>query len=166
MLSLFPRKKKPCSNFLDIATDAVNASTLEEVLGHATPQQRAHVAACDDCRAALEELLAARQLLGALPPQASVPRPWFASKVMSAIEARETELSRLATAWTLVPKLASRLAWVSAVAILVAGTWLYRKPAPSPPAQTVTEASVESIFETSPPPSQDDLLIGTVEKHP
>jgi hypothetical protein len=165
MLSLFPRKKKPCSNFLDIATDAVNASTLEEVLGHATPQQRAHVAACDDCRAALEELLAARQLLGAVPPQESVPRPWFTSKVMSAIEARETELSRLATAWTLVPKLASRLAWVSAVAILVAGTWLYRKPAPSPPAQTAAEASVESVFETSPPPSQDDVLLSTVEKN-
>jgi hypothetical protein len=84
---------------------------------------------------------------------------------MSAIEARETELSRLATAWTLVPKLASRLAWVSAVAILVAGTWLYRKPAPSPPAQTAAEASVESVFETSPPPNQDDMLLSAVEKN-
>jgi hypothetical protein len=165
MLSLFPRKKKPCSNFLDIATDAVNTATLEEVLGHATPQQRAHVAACDDCRAALEELLAARRLLSAVPSQASVPRPWFTSKVMSAIAARETELSRLATAWTLVPKLASRLAWVSAAAILVAGTWLYRKPASSPPGQTATEASVESVFETSPPPNQDDMLLSAVEKN-
>jgi len=164
MLSLFPRKKKPCSNSLDIVTDAGNAATLEELLGSATPQQRAHVAACDDCRAALEELLAARQILRAIPPQARVPRPWFTSKVMSAIEARETELSRLATAWTLVPKLASRLAWVSAVAILAAGTWLYRKPFSSPPVQTVTEASVESIFETSPPPNQDDVLLSTVEK--
>jgi hypothetical protein len=165
MLSLFPRKKKTCSNSLDIVTDAGNAATLEEVLGSATPQQRAHVAACDDCRAALEELLAARQLLSAIPPQASVPRPWFASKLMSAIEARETELSRLATALTLVPKLASRLAWVSAAAILVAGTWLYRKPVSSPPGQTVTEASAESIFETSPPPHQDDVFWSTVEKN-
>ncbi len=165
MLSLFLRKKKVCSNVLDIFTDTVNAATLEELLGHATPQQRAHVAACDDCRAALEELLAARQLLSAIPPQASVPRPWFTSKVMSAIEARETELSRLTAAWTLVPKLASRLAWASAAAILVAGTWLYRKPVSPPPAQTATEASVESVFETSPPPSQDDVLISTVEKN-
>jgi hypothetical protein len=165
MLSLFLRKKKACSNVLDITADTVNAATLEELLGHATPQQRAHVAACDDCRQALEELLAARQLLSAIPRQASVPRPWFASKVMSAIEAREAEFSRLATAWTLVPKLASRLAWVSAAAILIAGTWLYRKPTSSPPGQTATEASVESVFETSPPPHQDDVLLSAVEKN-
>lgn len=165
MLSQFLRKKKVCSNVLDISADTVDAATLEELLGHATPQQRAHVAACDDCREALEELLAARQLLSAIPSQASVPRPWFASKVMSAIEAREAEFSRLATAWTLVPKLASRLAWVSAVVILAAGTWLYRKPASSPPVQTATEASVESIFETSPPPNQDDVLLSPAEKN-
>ena len=165
MLSLFLRKKKVCSNVLDISADTANAATLEELLGHATPQQRAHVAACDDCRKALEELLAARQLLSAIPPQASVPRPWFASNVMSAIAAREAEFSRLASAWTLIPKLASRLAWVSAVAILAAGTWLYRKPASSPPVQTATEASVESIFETSPPPSQDDVLLNPAEKN-
>jgi anti-sigma factor RsiW len=165
MFSLFLRKKKACSNVLDISTDTVNAATLDELLDDATPQQRAHVAACDDCREALEELLATRLLLNVIPPQASVPRPWFASRVMSAIEGREAEFSRLATAWMLVPKLASRLAWVSAVAILVAGTWLYRKPASSPPGQTATEASVESVFETSPPPNQDDVLLGTVEKN-
>jgi len=165
MLSLFLREKKACSNFLDIVTDTVNTATLEELLSQATAQQRAHVAACDDCRQALEELLAARLLLSAIPPQASVPRPWFASKVMSAIAARETEFSRLASAWTLVPKLASRLAWLSAAAILIAGTWLYRKPAPSPPGQAATEASVESVFETSPPPHQDDVLLSAVEKN-
>jgi len=166
MFSLFRLQDAECGALRDALGEVTGATTLQELLDHATPQQRAHVAACDDCREALEELLATRLLLSVIPPQASVPRPWFASRVMSAIEAREAEFSRLATAWMLVPKLASRLAWVSAVAILVAGTWLYRKPTSSPPAQTVTEASVESVFETSPPPQQDDVLLSTVEKHP
>jgi len=164
MFSLLRLQKGECAALRDALGEAPRAATLQELLDHATPQQRAHAAACDDCREALQELLATRLLLSAIPPQASVPRPWFASKVMSAIAARETEFSRLAAAWTLVPKLASRLAWASAAAILVVGTWLYRKPVSSSPGQTATEASVESIFETSPPPHQDDVLLSTVEK--
>jgi hypothetical protein len=166
MSSLFKLRKGECAALREALGEVTGATTLQELLGHATAQQRAHVAACDGCREALEELLATRLLLSAIPPQASVPRPWFASRVMSAIAAREAEFSRLATAWTLVPKLASRLAWVSAVAILVAGTWLYRKPAASPPVQTAAEASAESVFETSPAPHQDDVLLSTVEKNP
>jgi hypothetical protein len=165
MFNLLRLQKRECGALRDALGEAPRAATLQELLSHATMQQRAHVAACDDCREALEELLATRLLLSSIPPQASVPRPWFAQRVMSAIAARETEFSRLATAWTLVPKLASRLAWVSAVAILVAGTWLYRKPFSSTPGQAVTEATVESIFETSPAPSQDDVLLSTVEKN-
>jgi len=165
MFSLLRLQKGECGALRDALGEAPRAATFQELLDHATPQQRAHAAACNDCREALEELLATRLLLSAIPPQASVPRLWFAQRVMSAIAARETEFSRLATAWTLVPKLASRLAWVSVAAILAAGTWLYRKPVSSPPGQTVTEASVESIFETSAPPQQDDVLLSTVEKN-
>lgn len=165
MLRLFRREKKACRNFLDLLNNPVSIATLEEFLAGATPQQRAHVAACDDCHNALEELLTTRLLLSAIPSQADLPRPWFASKVMAAIAARETEVRRLASAWTLVPRLASRLACVSALAILVAGTWLYRNPRSSPPGQPATEASVESIFDASPALQQDDLLLNTVEKN-
>jgi hypothetical protein len=165
MLSLFRREKKVCSNFLDMIANTANIATLQEFLASATPDQRAHAAACEACRIAVEEFLAARTLLNALPSRGNAPRPWFASKVMAAIAAREIEVRRLATAWTLVPRLASRLACISALAILVAGTWLYRKPASSPPGQTGTEASVESIFEGSPAPSQDDVFLNTVEKN-
>jgi hypothetical protein len=165
MLSLFGRKKKACSTFLDTLTHTVNIATLEEFSASASPQQRAHASACEDCRIAAGEFLAARALLGALPSQADTPRPWFASKVMAVIAARETEVRRLASAWTVVPRLASRLACISALVILVAGTWLYRKPVSAPPGQTATEASVESIFESSPPPHQDDVFSSTVEKN-
>jgi hypothetical protein len=145
--------------------EAAGATTVAEFLAHATPPQRAHAAACEDCRAALEELFAARLLLAALPSQANVPRPWFASKVMAAIAAREAEYRRLTTAWTVVPKLASRLVLASAVAILVAGTWLYKTPVASTSGQNVTEARVESIFEPSPPSPQDDVFLNAVEKN-
>jgi hypothetical protein len=165
MVSLFGRKKKACSTFLDTLTHTVNTATLLEFLASASPQQRAHASACEDCRIAAEEFLASRALLGALPSQAETPRPWFASKVMAAIAARETEVRRLATAWTLVPRLASRLACISALVILVAGTWLYRNPVSASRGQTGTEASVESIFESSPAPQQDDMLLTTAEKN-
>jgi hypothetical protein len=165
MLSLFRRERKACITFLDILNNAVNKATLEEFLAGATPEQRAHAASCENCRAAVEEFLAARALLNALPSQADLPRPWFASKVMAGIAARETEVRRLASAWTLVPRLASRLACVSALAILVAGTWLYHNPRSSPPSQTTAEASVESIFEAPSASQQDDVLSNAAEKN-
>jgi hypothetical protein len=165
MTSLFRRRKRECNNFRDALDEVAGAATIQELLADASPLLRAHAAACEDCRKASEELLATRLLLSALAPQRDVPRPWFASRVMSAIAARGTESIRLATAWTVVPKLASRLAWVSALAILVASTWLYRKPVSASPSQTATEASVESIFETAPPPQQDDVFLSTVEKN-
>jgi hypothetical protein len=165
MFTLFRREKETCISFRDALNEAEGATTVQAFLAEAPSQLRAHAAACEDCREALEELFAARLLLSALPPQASAPRPWFASKVMSAIAAREAESHRLAAAWAMVPKLASRLAWFSAVAILVAGTWLYRKPVISPSSQNAPEASVESIFETSPPLHQDDVLVSPAEKN-
>jgi len=132
MLSLFRRKKQACSNFLDALDDAANAVTLQEFLA-AAPQRRAHAASCEDCRIAAGEFLAARALLSALPAQADRSRPSFASKVMAAIAARETDVRRLATAWTLVPRLASRLACISALAILSRAPGYTENPSPLRP---------------------------------
>jgi hypothetical protein len=164
MISLFRRHKRECNNFRDALSEVAGAATIQELLADASPQQRAHAAACEDCRKALEEFLATRVLLSALQPQMDVPRPWFASRVMSAIAARGSESSRLATAWTAVPKLASRLAWISAVAILVASTWLYQKPVTSM-GQSGADPSAETLFETpSQQANQDDVLVSMVEK--
>ena len=165
MFSPFRWQKGECNNFRDAMNEVEGAATLPAFLAHATPRQRSHAAACEDCRKALEELLATRLLLTALQSQADMSRPWFASRVMSAIAAREAEYRRLATAWTVVPKLASRLVLASAVAILVAGTWLYKSPVASISGQIVTEASAESVFESSPPSHQDDVFLSTVEKN-
>lgn len=126
------------------------------------PALAAHLSACSDCRAAADEFYASRTLLAALPPQRREPAPWFAARVMSAIAAREAELRRSLDVWAVVPRLAARLTWVSALALLLAGTWLYQQPRATPPGQTD-----ESLFDSGPssPAPQDDLLATFGENH-
>jgi len=53
------------------------------------------------------------------------PSPFFAKRVMAAIEAKENELAGRTRAWAAVPAFASRLSAIAALLLLVAGTWLY-----------------------------------------
>ena len=53
------------------------------------------------------------------------PSPFFAKRVMAAIEAREAELTRRARAWAAVPAFASRLSAIAALLLVMAGTWLF-----------------------------------------
>jgi hypothetical protein len=117
-----------------------------------------HLAVCADCQAAADELLVSRALLRKIPPQLVEPGPWFAPRVMAAIAVRESSLRRSQEAWTVVPKLAARLTWVSAVALLLAGTWLYQSP--NSTQKSSNESGMESLFDSpSTPPPQDDGLI-------
>src|ERR1700744_509129 len=99
--------KKPedeCSRFRD---------SLEEVAsGGASREMLEHSAACEDCAAAAEELLESRELLRALPREAA-PSAWFAPRVMAAIAAREAELRQSFDAWSVIPKFALQLTWIS-----------------------------------------------------
>jgi hypothetical protein len=117
-----------------------------------------HLSACADCKAAADELLLGRALLRNMPPQLVEPGPWFASRVMAAITARESNQRRSQEAWTVVPKLAARLTWVSALAILLAGTWLYQSP--NSVQRPGDENGFESLFDgPAGSPPQDDALI-------
>ena len=109
----------------------------------------------------------AQEIFRVIPRQAAEPEPWFASRVMAAIAAREEELSEAARAWLAVPKLAARLSLASAALLLVASTWLYEKPA-GPRQQSPSGATIsqEYLFEApQPPASQDDVLISMAEEN-
>jgi len=81
---------------------------------------------------------------------------------MSAIAAREAELSRAINAWTIIPKLASPVAWAAGLAILMAVSLFYQKPATS---QLRAEPSPESLFDNAPAPANhDDVLVSMVEQ--
>lgn len=137
---------------------------FRESLEEAVPTTlRGHAAECRDCQAAVEELAASRELLSALPKQAQVG-PWFAPRVMAAIRARESELRRSADAWTVVPKLARRLTWVSALALLLAGSWLFGWTAATPLKPVSTDITGEPVPDYAAPANNDDMLLSLAEK--
>jgi hypothetical protein len=163
MFSLLKRQRFECRELWQVLDSVDPAIPRQSLLAAATPELQVHAANCDECHTRLDELAATRELLASLQPQSAISRPWFASRVMSAIAAREAELSRAIDAWTIVPKLASRLAWAAALAILMAVSLLYQKPATS---QRVTEPSPESLFDNAPSPANhDDVLVSMVENH-
>ncbi len=162
MFNLLKRQRFECRELWNILDNADHAIVWQSALAQATPEQQAHAAQCDECRTRLEELGATRELLAPLQPHSGISRPWFTSRVMSAIAAREAELSRAINAWTIIPKLASRVAWAAGLAILMAVSLFYQKPATS---QLGTEPSPESLFDNAPSPaSHDDVLVSMVEQ--
>jgi hypothetical protein len=98
-----------------------------------------------------------------LPRRAEVG-PWFAPRVMAAIAARESELRRSIDAWTIVPKLARRLSWVSALALVLASTWLFGRPASTPSNPVSTDLTGEPAYENTAPVNNDELLLSLAEK--
>ncbi len=153
-----PKKSEDCSRFRESLEGSARVAVLSSTL-------REHAAACADCSAIAEEVLASRALLKTLSAsEADLARPWFAPRVMAAIAARESELRHSLEAWTAVPKLAAKLTWACALALLLASTWLYERPRSTP--KLGTDATVESLFDLPPASSatQDDILMSRLEK--
>jgi len=162
------RRRAECREFQlqleDAAGATPSAKGLSELLAAAPAALKAHVASCESCSASAENILAARALLAALPSHAAMAGPWFAPRVMAAIAARKAELSRAADTWTFLPKLAARLTWASAVALLLASTWLYQKPVSAPSRPVATDITGEPVVDTTTPVSNDDVLVSLSEK--
>ena len=135
--------------------------TLENVadLAALSSTQQEHLAACPACQEASSDISTSRRIvLRDVPARAASPGPWFTSRVMAAIVARESELRQSLDAWAAVPQLAARLTWLSALALLVASTWLYQLPKPTP--ISGSESAVESLFDSpqSSAPQEDVVL--------
>jgi hypothetical protein len=127
--------------------------------------ERAHIAACMSCQEAANDLLATREIFKDVTSDAGTERPWFATRVMAAIAARERELSETASTWLAVPRFASRLALASGTALLIASTWLYERPQPPVNQQAAARAAQESLFEAPPTVNQDDVLVPVQENN-
>ena len=84
------------------------------------------------------------------------PSPYFAKRVMAAIEAQEAEVARRTRAWAAVPGFASRLAAVAGFMLLVAGTWLYEGAIRRPVA---TGGIFEDSAAAAASSSQDDVFV-------
>ena len=134
--------------------------TLENVadLAALSLAQQEHLAACLACQEASSDISTSRIVLRDVPARAASPGPWFAPRVMAAIAARESELRSTLETWAAVPRLAARLTWLSALALLVASTWLYQLPRSTP--ISGDESGVESLFDSqqSSAPQEDAVL--------
>lgn len=157
MVSLLKGIGKECSRFREALETNADVPALPSAL-------QEHAVKCADCKMAAEEVTATRALLQPLPSQAAMPRPWFAPRVMAAIAAREAELRRPIDAWTAVPKLAAKLSWASALALLLASTWLYERPRPMPAKPALTDLAGDPENLSAAAQDQDDILAAPLEK--
>ena len=168
MKHLLNKRTARCREFQsqleDAASAAPDAKELPQLLAAAPVALKDHAAACADCRAAAENILAARALLTELPSFAATAGPWFAPRVMAAIAARKADLARAADTWTFLPKLAARLTWASAVALLLASTWLYQKPANPSAKPVATDITGEPVVDAATPANNDEVLVSLAEK--
>jgi hypothetical protein len=168
MTNFLSKRKAECRGFQTQLEDAAGAAPgvteLSELLGSAPVALKEHVTACADCRTAAENILAARALLAVLPSYSTMAGPWFAPRVMAAIAARKAELSRAADTWTFLPKLAARLTWASAIALLLASGWLYQKPVSTAAKPVATDITGEPLADNTAPAYNDDVLASLAEK--
>ena len=163
--NLLKKSGSECNNTQDALEQAAlrnsSAHTIQQLMEELPTAQREHLSACGHCRESAETLAATRRIFQGAAGTTEPERPFFASRVMAAIAAKERELVQLINPWSEVPRFATKLAWISAVLLLAGTTWFYEKHATEPPRSS--DASQDSIFETPAPPSQDDVLISMAE---
>jgi hypothetical protein len=163
------KSEEECRKLQDLLEDAAaarpDAASIKELGEGMSPEAQTHIAACGSCQEIAQDLLAAREIFKGVASSTATQRPWFATRVMAAITARERELAEAAGTWLAVPKFASRLALASGALLLVASTWLYERPLPTVNQRASNLAAQESLFET-PPMNQDDVLVNMQENNP
>ena len=154
MWNLLNKNDRECGKLRDLLEESAAAlpeATSVEQLSAAWPAaQRRHLAACGRCQEAAHDLLATREIFKGVGSATEMAKPWFATRVMAAIAARERELAEAASAWLVVPKFASRLALASGALLSVASLWLYERPLPAANQRASTLAAQESLFEAAP----------------
>jgi hypothetical protein len=170
MWNLLKKRDEDCWKLQNLLEESAAVSPeavrVEELSGAWPAAQRTHIAACGSCQEAARDLLATREIFKGVGSTTEMAKPWFATRVMAAIAARERELSEVASTWLAVPKLASRLAMAAGALLLAASTWLYQRPLPAPNQQASILAAQESLFEPAPPVNQDDVLLNAPENNP
>jgi hypothetical protein len=162
----------------DLRPDIGSAMAFTELSNSLPAEVLEHARECDLCEEAAETFWASRDLLrGSLDlalkhhnAAMDETQPWFAARVMAKIAERETEGRRALTEWSgAVAKLASRLAWISALILLVGTTWFYGPNGGQFNTQSVqskAEATSQYLFDSSAAgqASVDDALVSPPER--
>jgi hypothetical protein len=95
-------------------------------------------------------------LLRGLDSNRPEPSPFFAKRVMAAIEAREAELVRRARAWAAIPSFAYRVSAIAALLLVMASTWLWSGIRSN---SDVTVGFVEDSASNASQTNQDEVFV-------
>ena len=139
-------------------------SSLEDigVAGSLPAELAQHVASCADCRRVVDDYRASQVLLSTLRRDTKESRPWFATGVMAAIAAREAQLQGSLEKWVAIPRLASKFAWVSVLALLLSGSWLVGRQQASRAAWMPTDLAGETLLDRHPAPVDNDDVLSSL----
>ena len=162
MFELRKTKNEDCEQFLEelelLPAEKIIAS---EYLRRMSLEARKHAQLCAGCDEAVREVVEARlalqPLILATRGQEEPAGPWFASRVMAVIAAKEREVEEHNSVWINVRKLAPRLVAISALLLMLGGTWALQL---SQSDRSVSmRPAAEGLFEAF-PAYNDDLMTG------
>ncbi len=169
-MNWFVKKRGSCGRAREelrsLVEDTPAVLSPEELLKSGGEELREHVSRCAACGGLLRDVLEGRRLLreGFAP---AVAPDTFAARVMAEIRRREAQPAIVAFPWAAMQALASRVAWISALVLLITSSWLYQHDAPplNPPAPPDTTA--DRFPEPPPQPSNlDEVLVSLAEAQP
>jgi hypothetical protein len=182
MWNKFRKEDRLCGQYREALEDLppdVDQTMAVSSLSNGLPAEvLEHARECDTCEEAAETFWASRELLaGGLElarewnssTAMSEAKPWFAARVMAKIAEREAEGRRALTEWSgAVAKLASRLAWVSALLLFVGTTWFYGPHGGqlnTPSVESKAEATQQYLFDSAAGQGTvDDALVSPPER--
>jgi hypothetical protein len=149
----------------EAATRHPHAGAHEDLLLGLPKDEMQHVQECPVCAQAVKDLLESRGLLQNLKVDEDKGNPFFAKRVLASIAAREAEIELATRTWAVIPRLASRLAGIAILVLLIAGTWIYEGPARKQANQPVMEPGAQ-LFEDNAtvPADRDAVLVSLLER--
>lgn len=165
MFEIRKTKNEDCEQFLDeLEGLPPGKTTAHELLQRMRLESREHAQQCAGCDEAVREVAEARVALQPLIADKVEPGAWFASRIMATIAAKERESEESNSVWMNVRRLAPRLVAVSALLLMLGGTWAFQL-------KNVEQSSgmrpAEGLFETAPAaPYNDDLMANATEGRP
>src|SRR5258708_13139097 len=112
MWNLLSKRDVECGKLRDLLEESaavrLEAVTVDQLIQDLPATERGHVAACESCLEASRDILATREIFKGVTSDAGPDRPWFPTRLMSAIGARERDLTEPASTCLAVPHFASR----------------------------------------------------------